>query len=199
MSGDVQRMFREIRTAFGGLDILVNNAGITLKKPFEECDESDWDRVMNANLKSVFLCCRQALLAVASRRRHPEHFVRPRPDDDLQFLRLCRQQGGHGIPDPESGDRIGRAAHPGQRALRLGWIQVERDHIDKTDPDYDAICDRIPVHRPGEVADVVPTAIYLCSDDAAFITGQVIVMDGGHETMLNTVYAKGYATDGART
>ncbi len=58
---DVENMFSLIKKEFGKLDILVNNAGIALKLPFEEATEEEWDRTQNTNLKSVFLCSRQAL------------------------------------------------------------------------------------------------------------------------------------------
>lgn len=63
----VARLFDELEAAFGGIDILVNNAAIVQVKPFLELTDDDWDRVLETNLKSVFLCCRAALPAMLAR------------------------------------------------------------------------------------------------------------------------------------
>lgn len=63
----VARLFDELEAALGGIDILVNNAAIVQVKPFLELTDDDWDRVLETNLKSVFLCCRAALPGMLAR------------------------------------------------------------------------------------------------------------------------------------
>ena len=193
----VDEMFEEIRGAFGRLDILVNNAGITLKRPFEESDEADWDRIISANLKGVFLCSRRALDLMPSGGSILNISSVHASTTTHNFSVYAASKGGlesltrsMAIELGERGIRV--------NALRLGWIQVERDHIDLGDPSYGTVCRRIPLGRPGEVADVVPMAIHLCSREAGYITGQVICIDGGHETILNTAFPKGHCDGGAR-
>lgn len=193
---DVERMFDRIKREFGKLDVLVNNAGVTLKRPLDECSEADWDQVLSANLKGPFLCARAALplmhpggaiLNISSVHAHITTF---------NFSAYAASKGGMealtrslAIELGERGIRV--------NALRLGWIQVERTRVGPDDPRYRPTCDRIPLRRLGEVEDVVPTAVHLCSDDARYITGQVIAIDGGHGTILNTAYPKGHVDGGA--
>ena len=68
IAADVERMFDQTDETFGRLDILVNNAGITLKAPFLETTEEEWDGMMRTNLKSVFLCSRAAAKRMMSSR-----------------------------------------------------------------------------------------------------------------------------------
>ena len=194
----VRAMFERVGREFGRLDILVNNAGLTLKKPFADSSEADWDLVLDTNLKSVFLCSQAALplfqnggaiLNVSSAHAWSSTFnfsVYAASKGGMEALTrsLAIELGPRGI-------RV--------NAVRLGWIQVERDHIERSDPFYEAVCERIPLRRPGEVADVVPTAVHLCSDAAAYVTGATIVVDGGHSAMLNTAFAHGHVAAGART
>jgi len=196
-SNDVSRLFQEITSNFGRLDILVNNAGISPKIPFEEMQEKDWNRIFDTNLKSVFLCCKQALplmpangsiLNISSIHSHVTTY---------NFSAYAASKGGMesltrnlAIELAEKEIRV--------NALRVGWIVVDREPLSPEDPLYKPVCERIPLHRPGQVEDVVPTAIHLCSDEAGFITGQILGVDGGAETMLNTVYPKGFVKEGAR-
>ena len=196
IGGEVKSMLGKVRECFGKLDILVNNAGITLKKPFEALREDDWDSVINTNLKGAFLCAREsialmpaggAILNISSIHAYVTTF---------NFAVYAASKGGlealtraMAVELGEKGIRV--------NALRLGWIQVERDYIDSSDPVYKPICDRIPLRRLGEVDDVVSTAIHLCSSDSSYITGQVLAIDGGQEVIFNTVFAKGHVEGGA--
>ncbi len=81
-------------------------------------------------------------------------------------------------------------------ALRVGWIQVERDRISRGE-EYRRICERIPLRRAGKVEDIVPLAVLLCSEDASYISGQIVGIDGGHQLMLNTAYPRGHIDGGA--
>jgi len=197
VSRDVDRLFDEIENAFGRVDVLVNNAGITPKRPFEECDEDYWDRLFNSNLKSVFLCCRRAfglmpaggtILNISSIHAQTTTY---------NFAVYAATKGGMesltrslAIEFAEKKIRV--------NALRVGWVVVEREPFDTNDPNYEAVCARIPMRRPGQVEDVVPSAIHLCCDDSSFITGQVLAIDGGAGIILNAPFPKGFVEGGAR-
>ena len=195
---DVEAMFEKIDAEFGGLQVLVNNAGITLKMPFLDTTEQEWDAMMDTNLKGAFLCSQAAARRMAAGRggailnissvhaaRTTHHFAAyaaTKGGMEALTRALAVELGPHRI-------RV--------NALRLGWIQVERDQIDAADPAYRLICERIPVGRPGSVEDVVPIAALVCSDDTPYLTAAVIPLHGGHEATLNTAFAKGHVDGGA--
>ena len=197
IEADVTAMFGCLRADHRKLDILVNNAGITLKKPLLESDSADWERIVGANLKGAFLCTRAAAPLM------------PRGSAVLNIssTHACTTTHNFGVYAASKGglEALTRSmaielAALGIRAnaIRLGWIQVARDRVGPDDPAYERICARFPLGRPGEVADVVPTALHLCSDDAAWITGAVVVVDGGHGITLNTAFPHGHVAGGAR-
>ena len=83
---EVSRLFEELRRAWGEVELLVNNAGVALRTLVQETTVSEWDRVMNVNLKGAFLCCREALphmirkrygriVNIASIQGFPEHLM----------------------------------------------------------------------------------------------------------------------------
>jgi NAD(P)-dependent dehydrogenase (short-subunit alcohol dehydrogenase family) len=83
-------------------------------------------------------------------------------------------------------------------ALRLGWIQVERDRVAPESREYELFSARVPLGRAGEVEDVVPVAVFLSSEEASYVTGQVWGVDGGHEAVLSTAFPRGHVDGGAR-
>jgi len=187
----VGKMFHVIQKAFGRLDILVNNAGITLKKPFCSSTEQDWDLVHRTNLKSVFLCSRRALSlmdkAGAILNVSSVHAV----STTFNFSVYAASKGGLEALTRSMAIELGNRQIR-VNAIRPGLINVERDAVLPDHPDYCPICDRIPLGRLGEPRDVVPLAVLLCSDEAAYVSGQVITIDGGHEAMLNTAFPEGH-------
>ena len=195
-SAAVDCMFAKIRDRFGRLDLLVNNAGISPRRSFVEFTEDEWDRVHHTNLKSVFLCTQRGLALMKSGGAVLNVSSVHATTTILNFSVYAASKGGMealtrglAVDLASMGIRV--------NAIRPGLIEVERELLDRSDPLFEMICERIPVRRPGCVDDIVPTAIHLCSDDSSFITGQVIPIDGGHQVVLNTPYAKGFAVNGA--
>ena len=196
---EVDALFCLAKKEFKGIDILVNNAGLTLKVPFEKTTEEEWDRVLDTNLKGVFLCSVAALPLLKNRRGcilniSSLHAVRT----IANFSGYAASKGGvealtrsMALELGEFGVRV--------NGLRIGWIQVERDYVAPGSSGYRKASERIPLGRAGEVEDVVPAAIFLCSEDAGYISGQVLGIDGGHEVVLNTAFPKGFLKKGAIT
>lgn len=192
---DVDRMFKEIKKKYTHLDILVNNAGVTsVRTHFEELQESEWDRVMNTNLKSMYYCCRQAV---------------PMMPKGSAILNVSSFQSTHHLKNwtayaaSKGGidafsrclaiDLAGKNIRV--NVLRPGLIEVEREMFDRDDPTFQKICDRIPIGRPGKVQDCVPISVLLCSDEAGFITGQDFCVDGGQSILLSTPFPNGFVPD----
>lgn len=194
---DVRSLFDVARQLFGKVDILVNNAGISPKRPFEEWDEALFDRVVGTNLKGTYLCTQAALplmtagsciLNVSSVHAFisTHNFsVYAASKGGLEALtrNLAIELGPRGI-------RV--------NAIRPGFIVVEEDPFDDSHPDFQAVMERFPMRRVGCIDDVVPMAVHLCTDDARYVTGATLPIDGGMGIQVNTPYPLGYAKDGAR-
>jgi NAD(P)-dependent dehydrogenase (short-subunit alcohol dehydrogenase family) len=167
---------------YGKLDILVNNAGILIRKSIEETTEEDWDRIMAINAKGVFLGTKQAIPAM-------------------------RQAGGGSIVNISStaglvGSLDGSPSYTATKgAVRLftkataiqyakenircnsvhpGPIDTEMIKDTLTDPERrERRMQRLPLKRIGTSEDIAYGVIYLASDEASFVTGSELVIDGG--------------------
>jgi NAD(P)-dependent dehydrogenase (short-subunit alcohol dehydrogenase family) len=184
-AADVEALFAKAIERFRGLDVLVNNAGIQLEKTIEDTSEEDWDRVMATNLKSVFLCARAALAPM--RARGGGSIVNLGSYDgfvaDPGLAAYCASKGGvHALSRAIAVDH----GRDGIRCNTIcpGWIEtemVEAYLASRPDPGgaRRALDSIHPVGRTGRPADIAGVAAWLASEEAAFITGQLIVADGG--------------------
>ncbi len=184
-ASSVKAMFEKIGGQFGKLDCLVNNAGVTTKKPFLEYSEEEFSKLFDSNFKSVFLCTQSAVLLMS-----PGSSIL-----NISSIHAARATANFEIYGALKAGMEGLTRNTAQalatkgirvNALRLGWVQVERDTLDPESEVYKHFAQRLPANRGGEVSDIAPMALLLCSKDAAFITGAIIPVDGGHEIMLNT-------------
>jgi len=169
--GDVQKLMAATETEFGRLDILVNNAGMFFEAKFEELTEEQWDRIMNTNLKSQFLCAQAA--APLLRRRGRGRIINltslggilPWP----AYTHYCVSKAGAIMLTR----CLARALGPEilVNGIAPGTIQFPGEA-----PDEDYIR-RVPLHRTGTGDDIAGAAAYLATTE--FVTGQIIVVDGG--------------------
>lgn len=168
---DVQRLFAAAEDKFGRVDILVNNAGMFFAAKFEELTEEQWDRILNANLKSQFLCAQAA--APIMKRQSKGRIINisslggflPWP----AYTHYCVSKAGTIMLTR----CLARALAPEilVNSVAPGTIQFPGEA-----PDEDYIR-RVPLHRTGAGDDIAGAVAYLASAD--FVTGQVIVVDGG--------------------
>ena len=168
---------------FGELDILVNNAGVEVHAPFWEVTEEDYDRVLNVNLKGVFFAT-QAMVNHARQSQSPgprhQHQFRPRGVALSQLHRLLRQQGRGENADSQPGRRARPSGHHRQRHRPPAPSKTPINTKLLNDPaKLNALLSQIPLNRLGQPEDVAGVAVFLASDDAAYVTGSTYFVDGG--------------------
>ncbi len=164
---------------FGDLHILVNNAGTTRDGLIMTMKEDDWDFVIETNLKSTFNCSRSAV----------RHMLRKRYGRIINITSVAGQMGNAGQTN-YSASKAGQigftkalAREVASRNITVNAVAPGFINTDLTDtlPEdiKDGLKDLIPLGRVGEPEEVAKAVAYLASDDAAYITGHVLTLDGG--------------------
>ncbi len=164
---------------FNRLDILVNNAGITRDGLFLRMKEADWDTVLSVNLKSAFLCTQAAS-------RHLLRSPHGRVINMTSIVGLTGNIGQANYVAAKAG-LIGLtktlARELASRSITVNAIApgyIETDMTAGLSPDIRTkLFEQIPLQRLGQTKDVATVVRFLASDDASYITGQVLQVDGG--------------------
>jgi glucose 1-dehydrogenase len=179
---DVVRMVQETVDGLGGIDVLVNNAGIQISRASHELSQADFEKVLGVNLRGSFLCARESIkrfldagtpgsiINVSS-----VHQLIPKPD----YLGYSVSKGGM-----QNLTRTLALEYAGNN-IRVNGIgpgatitPINRAWVD--DPaKAEQVTRHIPLSRAGTADEVGGVACFLASDDAAYITGQTIFVDGG--------------------
>lgn len=168
---EVETLFAAVDKEFGRLDILVNNAGAFFAAPFEQLTDEQWDGILDANLKSQFLCAQAA--APMMKRQGRGRIINLSSLGGLlawpAYTHYCVSKAGV-IALTRC---LARALAPEilVNSVAPGTIQFPGEL-----PDEEYIR-RVPLHRTGTGNDIADAVAYLASAD--FVTGQVIVVDGG--------------------
>jgi 3-oxoacyl-[acyl-carrier protein] reductase len=168
---------------FGDLSILVNNAGITRDQLIMMMPESDWDAVINTNLKSTFNCSKAAV----------KHMMRKRIGRIINMASVAGQMGNPGQTNysASKGGQIAftkaLAREVAARNITVNAIApgfVDTEILDAMTPEMlEAALKLVPLARKGKPEEIAFTAAFLASDGAAYITGQVVGVDGGMAMM----------------
>ena len=179
---DVVRMVEETVDGLGSIDILVNNAGIQISRPSHELSSDDFDKVLAVNLRGAFLCAREAIRHFLEEDKPGSivnvssvHQLIPKPS----YLGYSVSKGGMmnltrtlALEYAGRGIRV-NAIGPGATVtpINRAWVDdpVKREQVTS----------HIPMPRAGEADEMAGVACFLSSDDAAYITGQTIFVDGG--------------------
>jgi 3-oxoacyl-[acyl-carrier protein] reductase len=176
---EVERMVGEVESALGGIDILVNNAGITKDNLMLRMKDDDWDAVLNANLRSAFVAIRSASRGMMKRRFG-------RIINITSVVGLMGNKGQANYAASKAG-LVGLtksvAKELGSRNILCNAVApgfISTDMTDAMTPEARAaLTGEIPLERLGAVQDVAGAVCWLASDLAAYVTGQVVVVDGG--------------------
>jgi glucose 1-dehydrogenase len=179
---DVVHMVRDASERLGGLDILINNAGIQISRPSEQLASAEFDKVLAVDLRGSFLCAREAIKHFLAGEKHgvvinvsSVHEIIPRPN----YLSYSISNGGM------SNLTRTLALEYARRGIRVNGIgpgatitPINRAWTD--DPVKTAVvASHIPLGRPGNADEMAGVCAFLASDDAEYITGQTIFVDGG--------------------
>ena len=154
----VSRLFDAVDDALGSLELLVNNAGIAQQKLFTDITDNDWNSMISTNLSGVFYCCQEAL----KRYMIPSH--------SGVILNISSMWG-----------QVGASCEVHYSAAKAGVIGLVMTDMMK---DFDeetiqALKEETPLNILGTPEDIADAAVYLCSDKAKFITGQILGVNGG--------------------
>lgn len=182
-SEQVRAAVGQVVETFGGLDVAVNNAGIVINQNAEEMTDEQWDRVMDVNLRAVFLCAREegrvmigqgggAIINTAS--MSASIIVHPQP----QCAYNASKSGVVGLTR-------GLAAEWAPRNVRVNSISpgytltelVRQEPIARMHDHWKSLT---PMGRLGEVEDLAGALLFLASDASSFMTGQDLIVDGGY-------------------
>ncbi|MCU0447816.1 MAG: 3-oxoacyl-ACP reductase FabG [Microscillaceae bacterium] len=175
----VQEAAQKIMDKYGRIDILINNAGIVRDASFMKMTEEQWNQVIAVNLTGVFNCAKAVIPFMTEK----------------QFGRIVNISSVSGIYG-NFGQTNYIAAKAGVAAMVKGWGRelgkfnitanaiapgpIETDMLATIPPEmYEQMKMRIPVRRLGQPEDIANAALFFCSEEAGFVTGQTLVVDGG--------------------
>ena len=178
---EVVRMVAEAVGQLGGIDVLVNNAGIQISRPSNELSSDDFDKVLAVNLRGAFMCAREAIrhwldddkpgsiVNVSS-----VHQLIPKPD----YLGYSVSKGGmQNLTRTLALEYAGRGIRVNGVGPGATITPINRAWVD--DPEKRAqVEEHIPMRRAGTADEMAGVTAFLASDDAAYITGQTLFVDG---------------------
>jgi NAD(P)-dependent dehydrogenase (short-subunit alcohol dehydrogenase family) len=182
-AASVDELVAKTVAQYGRLDIMVNNAGISMAQPSETLATADWERAVQTDLFGVFYGCQSAARQMIAQ------------GDGGNIINVTSVYGLVAAPlraaycsSKAAGNMLTKvlACEWADRNIRVnaiapGYIRTElvQGVIDQGIMDVAAVQRRTPQHRIGEVEDVIGLALFLASDESSFMTGSVVIVDGG--------------------
>jgi len=176
----VQLAFDSIRDRFGPVSVLVNNAALAQEKPFEEITDSDWDHMMAVNLRGPFICCQEALPDMVNQAWgriinissiggqwggcNQVHYAAAKSGLISLTRSLARVYSDKGITT---------------NAVAPGLVETEMSRAELGTPSGQQKVAQIPAARIATSDEIAYAVAFLASDEAAYITGQTLNLNGG--------------------
>ncbi len=176
----IDAMVTEVTRALGGLDVLVNNAGVYPRVPFLEMREADWDFLLDVNLKGTFFCAQAAARAmIAGRRRgviinlasqairgaaRGVHYSASKGGVVAMTRAMALELAPHGI-------RV--------NAIAPGLTDTAQPRYGHSEDELRGMARAVPLGRMAQPDDIAGVAVFLASDEARYVTGQTVHVNGG--------------------
>ncbi len=179
----IHTLVEETADRYGRIDILVNNAGVQTETTAAEATIDDWEFVVETDFRSFWLCVKHAV------EHMPEGGSILNMSSNHAFVTMPGLFPYNAIKAGINGMTRALALELGPLGIRVntinpGWIEVDRTRKELSDDDRDRVEAMHPLGRIGTPQDVASTASFLTSDDAAFITGASLLVDGGRTAVM---------------
>jgi len=178
-SKNIPKLIEEANEILGGLDVVINNAGITKDNLAIRMDEDEWKKVIEINLNSVFLICKNSI----------KFMMRQNRGNIINITSIVAHTGNIGQSNYVAakagviGMTKGLAKEYAKKNIRLNCISpgfIETRMTDKINDDFKKkLVENIPMNRLGSIKDISNCAIFLASDLSNYITGETIHVNGG--------------------
>ena len=182
----VREAVATIAREHGSLDILVNNAGIQRRNRIVDFKRQDWDDVIATNLTAPYLLAQAVLPGMIARKSGKIVNIASLMSDLARPTVVPYTAAKGGVRQLTRGMAVELAPHNIQvNAISPGYFATEMNRALIDDAEFNAwVCKRTPAGRWGEPAEIAGLAVFLCSDAANYITGQLITIDGGMSVAL---------------
>jgi gluconate 5-dehydrogenase len=180
----IRRMTDEAIAAFGQIDVLVNNAGGNVRRPATDVSFEEWSQVVDTNLRGTFFVA-QAVARHMIPRRYGRIINIGSVTSVFGYAGIapyCASRGGVKQLTMSLADEWGPHDIT-VNCLAPGWFRTNQNKVLYENPRWvEQLCDRIPLHRPGQPQDLDGAVVFLASDASAYVTGQTLLVDGGIST-----------------
>jgi NAD(P)-dependent dehydrogenase (short-subunit alcohol dehydrogenase family) len=186
----IEGLIEEAVDTYGGVDVLVNNAAVETNTGADEATREDWDLVVETDFRGYWLCAREAV-------RHMDEGAIVNVSSNHARLTMPSMFPYNAVKSGIEGMTRAMALDFGPRvrvnAVAPGWIAVDRTMRDTSEERRRELASIHPVGRIGDPGDVAASVAFLASDEAGYITGASLVVDGGRTAVMQDDTLPDYA------
>jgi len=175
----VEAAFKEVDTKLGGLDILINNAGISIRHDFLDVTPEEWNKVIGVNLNGVFFVAQQAARIMTANKSGV--ILNMGSTNGLVGYKFYADYNASkaGVIELTKSMALELAPYVRVNAVCPGYIRTPMQEAEYTKEMFAELDAKLPLKRHGTPEEVAALFVFLSSDEAAYLTGQVYIIDGG--------------------